>query len=393
MGRKIHVSQPTVINTELIPLNESFWIEADDQLDQWYYDNTGQYKPDRHPFSPLTLTPYISAFDDDTKQTYTPNFYTVEWYKNEYNTSTFQYVKTKITNTQDSADADWVLVGNTLKVKKNVSYSRAITITCRATYIDPRDSGITYSVEKSVILSTNRDASVIYPKLDVAAPDSRAFNPLVDETSQYTFTAIANRGGQDVTANVYFVWYAISGTTEVLANTMPWYVSGQNTSTLVVDALYGEDIRVILRAKENSSAATLYPDKVYRSLLWRIPDLDTHVVSKNGSAVRSSTKEMTFGTTINVRHNILSDEKKAEHLLFNWKTRRNNSSTEVNVGWGQEITLSATQLRNVIGAGSSLASTLVYPEIYVKGAYEVVTQDGVVVTQGGEDVYERSVYD
>lgn len=391
MGRRLNVSTPTVINTELVPLDESFYIEASGQLEQWYYDNTNQYAPNRKT-TPLTLTPKISAFDQDTKQPYSPAFYTVQWFEKAYDSTTGDYVETEITNITDGNDVDYVKSGNNLIVKKNVSYTRAITIRCEATYIDPRDSGVTYRVGDSVNLSTNRDASVEYPTLDILVPSSQAYNPLTDATSQFTLEAHADKGGTDVTSSTYFVWYAVDETAEVLVETMPWYVSGQNTDTLVVDAMYGEDIRVVLRAKESASATTLYPPKVFSTIHWRIPDVDTHVKSNNGGAVRSDTVSMTFETICNIRHAILTDAQKAEHLHFNWKIRKNTTSTETDMGWGQRMTMAASALRNTIGSTSSLASTLVFPYVYLLGAYEKVTEDGVVVTEDGETVYDRPVF-
>lgn len=390
MGKRLNVPQPAVINTELAPFDESFFVEPDGQLEQWYYDNTNTYAPHR-PRTPLTLTPKLSVFDSDTNQSFVPSFFTVQWYVNEYKNN--GYVESEITNVDDGDNVDYVIVGNKLKVKKNVPYTRAIQIRCRATYIDPRDAGVTYVVEDTLTLSTNRDASVIYPSLDVACANARAYNPLTDDSSTFTFVAIANKGGQDVTNSVYFVWYAINGTTEVLAETMPWYVSGQNTDTLTVDAMYGEEIRVVLRAKENAQAATLYPDKAYRTITWVIPDVDTNVISENGGAVRADTYKMAFSTVVNVRHQILSDEKKHAHLRFNWKYRKSNSSTEYDAGWGENIEILASQLRNVYGSGATLASTVVYPYVYVLGAYDVITHDGATVTHDGETVYERSIYD
>lgn len=391
MGRRLNVSTPTVINTELVPLDESFYIEASGQLEQWYYDNTDQYAPNRKT-TPLTLTPKISAFDQDAKQPYSPAFYTVQWFEKAYDSTTGDYVETEITNITDGNDVDYVKSGNNLIVKKNVSYTRAVTIRCEATYIDPRDSGVTYRVGDSINLSTNRDASVEYPTLDILAPSSQAYNPLTDATSQFTFEAHADKGGTDVTSSTYFVWYAVDETVEVLADTMPWYVSGQNTDTLVVDAMYGEDIRVVLRAKENASASTLYPSKITRTIHWRIPDVDTHVKSNNGGAVRSDTISMTFETICNIRHAILTDAQKAEHLHFNWKIRKNTTSTETDMGWGQRMTMAASALRNTIGSTSSLASTLVFPYVCLLGAYEKVTEDGVVVTEDGKTVYDRPVF-
>ena len=185
--RKLSNSTPTVINTELRPFDESFRIDANGQLEQWFYDNTSQYVPNR-TVTVLTLTPVLSVYDADTDKSYTTAstqgeedyiaFYYLQWYVNEYNGTTYQ--ETLITSSADGAGVDYFTQGNNLIVKKNVSYAHAVTIRCVATYIDPRDAGITYSVEDSVILSCSRDATVVLPEVAIVSPSARSFNPLVD---------------------------------------------------------------------------------------------------------------------------------------------------------------------------------------------------------------------
>lgn len=572
MGRRLNVSTPTVINTELVPLDESFYIDVDGQMEQWYYDNTEQYAPNRK-VTPLLLVPVISAFDKDTSTSYTPVFNTTQWFANEWNEAQGKYVETEITNQVDSGSADYVIQGNNLLVKKNVSYSHAVSIRCVATYIDPRDNGVTYAVEDSVNLTTNRTADVVFPEVDIISPSGRAYNPLVDdENSQYDFkgvttnnpvqplntdvrrypvdvdgteeilnngeavapimdirygdnptsenqefmyrqtaggtlvgesidkafierikgnsavvdgelfsvtmNAIQTKGannswvetrtlpittlkgkasgsatnvvvfpdGMKKAGNVFdeikvesgvvkaikrvgsrayesgdennsavitdgstttfyaltepieyvldpiteFVWYGIKNGTEVLADTLPWYVSGQGTDNLVVDAMYGENINVVLRCKM-MDGETLSPSKAYATLSWRTPDIETFVQSDNGGAVRSDTKDMTFDTIVNVNGDVLSDALKQKHLAFNWKIRKNNVSTETDKGWGQRITIDASDLRNVKGSGSTLASTIVGNEVYLMGAYEEVTDDNEVVTDDGQTVFDRPI--
>ena len=101
---------------------------------------------------------------------------------------------------------------------------------------------------------------------------------------------------------------------------------------------------------------------------------------------------MAFGTVVNIRHSVVSDEMKKEHLHFNWKIRKNTASTETDMGWGQQMGIAASALRNTVGNTSSLASTLVFPYVYLLGAYEEVTEDGVVVTEDGETVFDRPVF-
>lgn len=213
---------------------------------------------------------------------------------------------------------------------------------------------------------------------------------VITDGSTTTFYALSEPIEYVLDPIAEFVWYGMKNGVEVLADTLPWYVSGQGTDNLVVDAMYGENINVVLRCKM-MDGETLSPSKAYASLSWRMPDIDTNVQSENGSAVRSDTEEMTFDTIVNVNGTVLSDEMKQKHLAFNWKIRKNNVSTETDKGWGQRITIDASDLRNVKGSGSTLASTLVYPYVYLKGAYEEVTDNGEVVTDNGEVVYDRPV--
>ena len=395
MGRRLNISQPTVINTELAPLDDSFTIVPSGQIEQWYYDNTGQYAPNRQ-ITPLTLTPVISAFDPDTNTELSPSFSSApKWYVTEYVTTgqTSGYKESEITDTTDGQNVMYYKSGNTLRVKKNVSYSYAVQIRCVATYIDPRDVGLTYDVEATITLSTNRNASVVYPSLEITNPSTRSYNPLMDASSQFTFTAKAKKGDTDVTNSTYFVWYAVNGTVEVLANTMHWYVSGQNTATLTVNAMYGEEIKVVLRAKENAQAANLYPDKAYGNIMWKIPDIDTNVISDEGGAVRNSTTSMTFRPVVNVRKSVLADAAVDEHLRFNWKYRKSNLSSVTDAGWGKQVTLTASDVRNVNGNSNTPASTSVYPIVYILGAYQEVTHNGATVTHNGATVFNRYVGD
>lgn len=187
MGRRLNHATPTVVNTELIPFDESFFIGAEGQLEQWYYDNTTQYAPNRR-LSPLILTPHLSIFDKETGDSYSSDaesastsyvaFYTVMWYALEYVND--GYVESVITNLTDSADADYVISGNSLIVKKNVSYSHGVTIRCVATYKDPRDTNNAYTTQETVLLTTNRDAKVDLPEVSIISPSARGFNPLTD---------------------------------------------------------------------------------------------------------------------------------------------------------------------------------------------------------------------
>lgn len=645
MGRKLNISTPTVINTELVPLTTSFWLEPNGLTEQWYYENTNVFSPDRQ-ITPLVITPRISAVDTDTNTSYTPVINNVEWVVQWWNGT--QWVESVITNNIDSFDNDYVIDGNTLIVhKNNADPTHSINIRCTATYRDPRDAGATYTAQESLSLTTDRDATVISPKIDVLSEPSVTFNPLKSQTSLVEFKGIADWGNvpsknedsiaamkaqvggteeimpantqevvntapptltirygegsgstlqedqtfmsrqtangevsvipqniafvekikgnilvvdddpdngvftfvkmtgvkttggqgasawealanihitslkgklngegesvtifpdgikkientfdeiyydngilkavkrvqsvalgsltftretgrfytkiftdtvsaadvflcgydnthssgvsqdyqctfntskrflvrdsrfstaalikahfQEINAQLYyelatpevyhidfmprgsFEWYGVKNGAEVKIDTLPCYVSGQYTDTLTIDAMYGEQIPIILRIKEYSWSEAPYPPKVYRSVVWRVPTIDSIVVSENGEAVRSNSGSFTFDTVVNVLGEALSDEKKAQHLRFNWKSRKANATPQFGMtdrGWGQKVTIKASDLKNY------KSSSIVTNDVYVLGAYEEVLLSNESVTLNGEKVYAREL--
>ena len=379
MGRRLNVSQPVVINTELKPLDIVFSLSPNGLTEQWHYDNTNSWSPNR-AVTALTITPTVTGVDSEGGRTYTNiSFYTTDWYVNEYKTSS--YIESHITT--DSTSADYYISGNNLVVRKNVTYDHAVQVRCVAKYIDPRDAGRISQIEQILTLTTSKDAEFDCPTIDVLCESSLPYNPLTSETSLFTLTAVAYRAGDDVSSTIAFEWYAVDGGSEVLVETMPFYVSGQGTRDLVVDALYGEEIKIVLRAKK--SASVYYPPKVYRTVVWRIPDIDTNVLSENGQTYRSNIPTMAFSTVINARGSIISEAIKQAHMRFNWKTRLSGQSTETDRGWGLGITLDHSALQ------SSTGSVLVYPYVYVLSAYEEVTYDNDAVTYNNETVYARFI--
>lgn len=189
-----------------------------------------------------------------------------------------------------------------------------------------------------------------------------------------------------------FEWFGIKDGVEVLADTLPWYKSGQHTNRMVVDAMYGENITAVLRAK--NTLGIMSPSKAYASVAWRYPNIETFVQSHNGAAVRSDTRSMLFSTIMNLKSDTISEARKRAHLMLNWKYRKSNNTQELDAGWGQSITIEASKLRNVKygqNVDSTLASTLVFPYIYLLGAYEGVTEDDEEITEDGEAVVDRAI--
>lgn len=190
-----------------------------------------------------------------------------------------------------------------------------------------------------------------------------------------------------------FIWYGVDEAGEHLVETMPYYKEGQGTDTIKVDAMYGENIHIMLRCTKTTGSDVLSPSKSYANLVWRIDDLDVHTVSYNGGSVRGDKSDKTFGTIVNVKGGTLTENQKKQHLLFNWKHRKNTSPTESDAGWGLETTISGQSLVSVRAQeGGSLGNSLVYPYTYLLGAYEEVVVSGSdtsVITDNGEVVYDR----
>lgn len=215
MGRKLNTSTPTVIQTELVPLDENFAIEANGTLEQWYYDNTTQYAPDRS-ITPLILSPKIMVADKDSQQSWDDAHVTksvVAWSVMESNTW--------VDITSASVLSDYELSGNNLIVHKNVSYSQGVTIKCKLTYVDPRDNGIEITTQETVLLTCNRDANVVLPEVAITSPSARSFNPLVDGAStEYDFDAVVTNSPDVEMQSSDIATYEIDGigTEEIISD-------------------------------------------------------------------------------------------------------------------------------------------------------------------------------
>ena len=180
MGKRISISQPAEISTELAPLIDSFWLEGSGELEQWYYENTGDVQPDRQ-LIPLVITPHIEAHDPDSGETLTPAFYQVLWYVMEWDATAGGYVERQVTAVEDTLTEPYVIDGQRLIVHRNLDdATHAATVRCSATYIDPRDPGYKYAMEDTLTLTVSRHATKRFPVIDIATESVIAYNPLKD---------------------------------------------------------------------------------------------------------------------------------------------------------------------------------------------------------------------
>lgn len=405
MGRRINISQPTVIKTELPPLTDLFDIDPSDTLEQWFYSNSGEYKPNRQ-LSPLVLTPRLSAVDETTGLSYRPSIASIGWYYlDPANTATrtdklwpgkgWVYISA----TADGSGVDWYVQGYTLIMKKNVVQSSPVTLCCVVQYTDPRDSGTTVMVRSTVQLTTNTDATVETVTVVMNVPPSQKMNVFRDASlvsgeyrSPYVLSAtVLSPTHEDVTGDYYVEWYGrVNGGSEVKLDTLLCYTKatqatgkGQGTGTVTVDMMFAERLDVTVRLRKTRTSAVL-PSVGYASLVWDLPRMDCYTATKNGSAVSNVKRDLTFETIVNIKGDTLTDAQKAAHLQMNYKSRVSTSQTVTDRGWGQTVTIGSDALKQTVSK-----STPVHSEVYLQGAFEVVTCNGEDVTYDGEVVYDR----
>lgn len=401
MGRRKNTSQPMVLDVMLAPFTESFQIEASDTTQQWYYANTEEFLPDRG-INPLILTPTLSVFDPDSKQVYTPSFGDVKWYYLDDGSWV------RITNTQESTESVSypyvVYADGRIKVNKNVLYDAPVTLLCECPYIDPRTTGVSYTIKQTLDLTTNRDATTFIPTISINQGVTQWYDVIKDASnSQKTFLATVMLGEDNITNTSTIKWYAlnksngietlIDATTTVDGVNVPLYpcyVSGQNTSSLVLDAMYAEDITIVARIVKTASPLTLYPSKAISTLRWVDIPMDIIVRSNNSGGIRSDTKVMDFDVIANANGLTLSDAQMQEHLLFNWKRRNQANSSVIDEGWGQTLLLQSDKLKQYV-------ASLVYVEACLLGANEALVDAGEIITDSNpvtgniEAVYDRIV--
>ena len=383
--RQLRKATPLVLDTQMAALTENIYIEAGDCLEQWYYANSGMYLPDRQT-TPLVLQPAGSVWDVDTKRTYTVAFYAVQWSKVENG------VRTIITNSTDTPEAEYVLLpGGSLRVKRNVPPGQAVGLICEAQYIDPRDNATTYPIEMMVTLATNRDATEVFETVNILTEKSLLYDPILDDSPLFSLTAQIMRANEEVTSGYTITWKKkdAMGNDVDIENDM-CYVSGQNTHTLTVNALYGENIVITARV---AKSGTLLPCLSTVSISWVEPKMSSTAYSPQGSALRYGGGRKTFGMIANLRGIILPEAKARENLLLEWKSRKSTANAETLLGWGQMADASSEELIGTRTGGtslSSLASTLVWPVVYLRGAYRIVEYSSDTVTHDDKTVVFRT---
>lgn len=405
MGKKLSISQPTVINLELSPLSDTFWLDTDGgSVEQWYSVNDNKYYPDRTSNN-LIISPKLSVVDVLTKQKYeNVTIYSTKW------TVLEKIEEVWVENEVLPQNNDYVTHFHNLHVtKNNPSAENPITIKCVVTYLDPRDSGRKVKAESSIMLSTSVDATIVYPKIQILSPATTTYNPLVSESSIFTLKAQANwegvpyeEGEQEGSERGKFVWNAIDNNgNEVPIEQMPYYVEGQGTGEIKIDAMYDENAQVVLRIKRHENDVTLLPPKASVNVVWVTTPIQGVIVSDDGNALRGTSTKFTFYTIVNTNSGQLSNEKIKNNLRFQWKKRPAtakktgatvNPSTEtfVNLGWGERIEIKADDMMS-FGSTQKSPSAMITNDIYLLGAYSKLQYNGEDITLNNEKIYERTI--
>lgn len=412
MGKKIQSSQPLVFDTVLPPLSDTFEIVPSDTIVQWYNTNKG-YKPDRE-VTALLLTPHVSAYDKESGDVYNNlQFVSVTWYK----LTNGSWVQVPSYHTQDiPSTGDYVPSdGNTdfhMVCRTNAPISSGggspqqggLTYKCRASYQDPRSGVESPLMETTILLTANVDSSITNPTLELMTPSTFLYNPITNQSSLFTFNVRALLGTQAL--NVYFEWYACIGENEVLINTLPCYKEatqptgkGQGTDTIVLNAMYADQVNVMVKAKETQSSSTYYISKAYATLMWSDVPVEVIAATKNGVGIGSTDRLMTLTNIINLKGTnprTLNDAEKLANFIISWKYRLAiNDSTGINpqnppatilLGTGQEMPVDSNDLR----VPSKINSRLVWIEAEFLGANQEVTCNNEVVTSNNETVYCRN---
>lgn len=375
MKKIINTAPPVVMTTMRTPLTVMLSVRQADNKPLTQAQDTQQnlWDPDRSRY-PLILEPDVNILDVDAGQT-VESGYDMKWYRRE--DSGQETLITSYTTTDDYyLETSGGSVTGRLVVRKNVDYLTPVDIILRVEYTDNL-RGETYRAEQRIPLTSENKPEEFYT-VAIAAPTPVHYNPIVDNASIRTLRAVARRGAMDVSDAVGYFWYDADGG-DVLLNAQdhPYYVSGQGTAELVVDAELCDRKKIKVRiATAATKAAPDLPCTDMREIVWKWPDMEALPYSMNGSAVGAAEDAKVFGAVIQADGRDVPDEKCREYCRLQWASHPMNGTEKTDRGWGKEVTIPATELRR-----NDTVNTEVYPELYLLGAIEILTDDeGVVIS-------------
>lgn len=395
MAKKLKISNPTVIETQLSPLNTSVRIDNDSALEQWFYaggdiGGGNAWSPNRK-IAALTLTPVVEASDPVSGTAYHPSIST-EWYKHCLKSS----MTGQITSA-DIDDGDWVwkrLSGtdpsgdyyipsyNTtaLCVRENAPVASAdtnggITLKCVIHIPDPRLPAAETRYdndEKVVTLTCNAAAEQNFVKITGVTPKRRTYDKFRSNSSILGFEVRAFDQNGDIDesraedlAALDFVWdmkdnlntdfvlvdATISGVNKPAC---PAYseagnnpqaaadATGQGLRRIKLDATYTNYAVIRCRVKRDGHfiPSDNDPMAVYFSYVWETPNMDIKANCLCGNAVNENSKKMVFKPIISLKNpnSVLSEQEMKDNFMFNWIKIPSQGGATTSFGWGYEVT-------------------------------------------------------
>ena len=273
-GSNIQMRSNKMAMTFLVgQLDVNYYIEVIGQKTQVYYDNTGEFEPDRS-LTPTTLIPHVMVSDEDTGETLEATIDRVEW---------TELTKSGSTIIDDNPNPNYQKLenGKVLVITRNVVPDNPVDIRIATTYNDFRGNGRRYTVITMVHLTTIKDADMVHPRLNIISESTEKFDPFFDAAAPlYTFHADCLLANKNINDQVAWVWYAkdaynanfiaidsatqmnntVGGTnTPVSVGKFPAYTQasqvvggvtkGQGTDTIVLDARYAKHMQIKVKAK------------------------------------------------------------------------------------------------------------------------------------------------
>lgn len=362
---------------------------------QNYYGNGQGWKPNR-TLTPLVVTPVLTAVDPDSQEQFTPVFQNVTWTelltKETYGQN--EVPSRTIGDTAGSLLADYTVAADgTLTVRRNVRYDESVSLRCDIIYTDPR-TGRNYTETQTLPLACSLESDEVYG-VSIAQP-TRRWNPLSGSSSRFTFVASATLGSTDATSSVKFFWYYVINNQEVLvddtSNPCAAYVSGQGTSTLVVDADYESDALtfVVRIAPSLSAAAPTEPCRDHCSVIWDLPEIKEIYSTPKGRVARTSMDEMAFSVRYHAENEDISDAVSRERIIKRWFLRRRNGTTgntdETTVIYNETATVKASSLLTSDGSHAFVGA-----EGFILGPLKVVKHNGLPVLYNNQPVFGRKM--
>lgn len=387
MQKIYNSAAPTIMVTKNQPLSTGLTIVQVNKAPLTQAQDTQQaiWLPDRTE-SPLILDYLFEAYDVELNQKVNPS-HEVRWFIVSGET------ETRITSTTTSDDyyletSESVLTGR-LVVRKNVDYLSPVHIRCRVIYADTINVN-QYLIDENVLLTAENKPEEFYA-VKIQTTKQVYFSPLLDASSQKTFTAIAYRGDstlpsettESVTALVKFFWYIeVSGVQTLFSTSVATYVSGQYTPTLTLDADMGDEIKIVVKigclTQEDVEDGMTIDDLTEPNAIcsdsvemrWKWPDIEAMPYSTQGSAIIETDESKAFKSIVKANHMDASDDFVKRYVRLNWKEKSTTSSTVNDLGWGEEKTIPASTLRKTGGANSEVSI-----DVYRVGPTNYLTDD------------------